>query len=230
MVTYPEGQRRISEPRFSTSCKMRFFLREKGKMAFVQGLSLKRPFSLSCVGKNRISQGVENWGCRGFFFEKAVFPFSRGKNGISQGVENWGSLISVPLALRYLLHHLYCSGMNFPKAMLSQTERNPSLRPGLHCINCSWNNIEKYAFVFTYITCFGNAFVVIARCMVWGAWQRWPMSAARSDRKRRQWETRFPTPLRHNAPDELLSLAPPNENALTTHTPLIKGVEVHLLN
>ena len=38
--------------------------------------------------------------CRRFFFEKAVFPFSRGKNRISQGVENRGSLISVPLALR----------------------------------------------------------------------------------------------------------------------------------
>ena len=51
---------------------MRFFPREKGKMAFV----------------NR------------FFFEKAVFPLSRGKNRIPQGVENRGSLISVPLALR----------------------------------------------------------------------------------------------------------------------------------
>ena len=37
---------------------------------------------------------------RGFFSEKAIFPFSRGKNGISQGVENRGSLISVPLVLR----------------------------------------------------------------------------------------------------------------------------------
>ena len=62
----------ISEPRFSTPCEMRFFPREKG----------------------------ENGLCRGFFFEKAAFPFSRGKNRISQGVENWGSLISVPLALR----------------------------------------------------------------------------------------------------------------------------------
>ena len=51
---------------------MPFFPREKGKTAFVEG----------------------------FFFEKAVFPYSRGKNGISQGVENRGSLISVPLALR----------------------------------------------------------------------------------------------------------------------------------
>ena len=41
----------ISEPRFSTPCEMRFFPREKGKMAFVEGLSLKRPFSLSRVGK-----------------------------------------------------------------------------------------------------------------------------------------------------------------------------------
>ena len=51
---------------------MRFSPREKEKMAFVEGFSLKRPFSLSRVGKNRISQGVENR----------------------------GSLISVPLALR----------------------------------------------------------------------------------------------------------------------------------
>ena len=47
---------------------MRFFPREKGKTAFVEGFSLT----------------------------KAVFPFSRGKNRISQGVENRGSLISVP--------------------------------------------------------------------------------------------------------------------------------------
>ena len=53
---------------------MRFFPREKGEMAFVEG----------------------------FFFEKAVSPFSRGKNRISQGVEDRGSLISVPLALRVL--------------------------------------------------------------------------------------------------------------------------------
>ena len=63
----------ISEPRLSTPCEMRFFPREKGKTAFFQ---------------------------RGFFFEKAVFPFSRGKNRISQGVESRGSLISAPLALR----------------------------------------------------------------------------------------------------------------------------------
>ena len=42
----------------------------------------------------------ENGLCRGFLFEKAVFPFLRGKNCISQGVKNRGSLISVPLALR----------------------------------------------------------------------------------------------------------------------------------
>ena len=51
---------------------MRFFPREKGKMAFVE----------VC------------------FVQKAISPFSRGKNRISQGVENRGSLISVPLALR----------------------------------------------------------------------------------------------------------------------------------
>ena len=62
----------ISEPRFSTPCEMRFLPREKGKTAFAEGFSLKRP----------------------------VFPFSRGKNRISQGVDNRGSLISAPLALR----------------------------------------------------------------------------------------------------------------------------------
>ena len=41
----------ISEPRFSTPCEMRFFPREKGKTAFVEGSSLKRPFSLSRGGK-----------------------------------------------------------------------------------------------------------------------------------------------------------------------------------
>ena len=64
----------ISEPRFSTPCERRFFPRDKGKTAFVEG----------------------------FFLEKAFFPFSRGKNRISQGVENRGSLICVPLALRAL--------------------------------------------------------------------------------------------------------------------------------
>ena len=41
----------ISEPRFSTPFEMRFFPREKGKMAFVEGFCLKRSFSLSRVGK-----------------------------------------------------------------------------------------------------------------------------------------------------------------------------------
>ena len=41
----------ISEPRFSTPCEMRFFPCEKGKMAFVEGFSSKRPFSLSRAGK-----------------------------------------------------------------------------------------------------------------------------------------------------------------------------------
>ena len=67
----------ISEPRFSTTCEMRFFPREKGKSAFVERFSLKM----------------------------AVFPFLRGKNRISQGVENRGSLISVPLALRKFQRH-----------------------------------------------------------------------------------------------------------------------------
>ena len=62
----------ISEPRFSTPREMRFFPREKGKMAFVEGFSLKRPFSLSRMGKIASRRGVENR----------------------------GSLISVPLALR----------------------------------------------------------------------------------------------------------------------------------
>ena len=41
----------ISEPRFSTTCEMRFFPRDKGQKAFVEGSSMKRPFSLSRVGK-----------------------------------------------------------------------------------------------------------------------------------------------------------------------------------
>ena len=34
-----------------------FFLREKGKTAFVEGFSLKRPFSLSRVGKSHLAGG-----------------------------------------------------------------------------------------------------------------------------------------------------------------------------
>ena len=50
--TFPESQSTlICEPRFSTPCEMRFFPREKGKMALVEGFSLKRPLSLSRVGK-----------------------------------------------------------------------------------------------------------------------------------------------------------------------------------
>ena len=47
----------ISEPRFSTPCEMRFFPREKGEMAFVEGFSLKRLFSLSHVGKLHLARG-----------------------------------------------------------------------------------------------------------------------------------------------------------------------------
>ena len=61
----------ISEPRSSTPCEMRFCPREKGKTAFVEGFSLKRPFR-----------------------------FPAWENRISQGVEDRGSLISVPSALR----------------------------------------------------------------------------------------------------------------------------------
>ena len=68
----------ISEPRFSTPCEMRFFPCEKGKMAFVEGFSLKRPFSLSRVGKIASRRGE--------------------KIG--------GSLVSVPLALRVHADHL----------------------------------------------------------------------------------------------------------------------------
>ena len=46
---YPEGL--ISEPRFSTPCEMRFFPREKGKMAVSKKNPRQRPFSLSRVGK-----------------------------------------------------------------------------------------------------------------------------------------------------------------------------------
>ena len=51
---------------------MRFFPRDKGKMALFEGFSLKT----------------------------FLFPVSRGKNRMSQGVENRGSVISVPWALR----------------------------------------------------------------------------------------------------------------------------------
>ena len=51
--------RLVSEPRFSTPCEMRFFPREKGKMGFVEGLSLKRPFSLSRVGKIASRRGLK---------------------------------------------------------------------------------------------------------------------------------------------------------------------------
>ena len=50
----------MSEPRFSTPCEMRFFPREKGETAFVEGFSLKRPFSLSCVGKIASRRGRES--------------------------------------------------------------------------------------------------------------------------------------------------------------------------
>ena len=61
---------------------MRFFPREKGKTAFSEKNPRKRPFSLPRVGKNRISQGVENR----------------------------GSLISVPLALRERTHEHLAPG------------------------------------------------------------------------------------------------------------------------
>ena len=75
----------ISEPRFSTPREMRFFPREKGEMAFVEGFSLKRPFSLSRVGK------------------------------IASRVENRGSLISVPLALRGVTDKPNYGHMGFEK-------------------------------------------------------------------------------------------------------------------
>ena len=84
---------------------MRFFPREKGK----NGL------------------------CRGSFFEKAVFPFSRGENRISQGVENRGSLISAPLAFREIKNskskiknQQQTSKRNYcgENSVLKETERN----------------------------------------------------------------------------------------------------------
>ena len=87
----------ISEPRFSTPCEMRFFPREKGKTALVEG----------------------------FYSKKAVFPFSRGKNRISQGVENRGSLISVPLALRAITskNKLKSQDVDFPSVELRKRKR-----------------------------------------------------------------------------------------------------------
>ena len=40
----------VSKPRCSTPCEMRFFPCKKGKMAFVDGFSLKKPLSLSRLG------------------------------------------------------------------------------------------------------------------------------------------------------------------------------------
>ena len=84
----------ISEPRFSTSCEMRFFPREKGKTVFVEGFS----------------------------FRMAVFPFSRGKNRISHEVENRGSRISVPLALREgVSSHWSCNRRTLHRSPMSRT-------------------------------------------------------------------------------------------------------------
>ena len=62
----------ISEPQLPTPGDMRFFPRDRGKMAIFRGLASKWPFPLCCVGK---------------------------KSHVARGVENRGSLISVPLAL-----------------------------------------------------------------------------------------------------------------------------------
>ena len=79
----------ISEPDFLSRSEMRFFPREKGKMASAEGFSLERLFSLSHVGKNRISQGIENR----------------------------GSLINVPVALRAIIRHLPLATKLFPKSI-----------------------------------------------------------------------------------------------------------------
>ena len=52
----------ISESRVSTPCEMRFFPRDTGKMAFVDGFSLKMAFCLYRVGKIASRRGVENRG------------------------------------------------------------------------------------------------------------------------------------------------------------------------
>ena len=50
----------ISEPRFSALCEMRFFPRDEGKMAFVEGFSLTMAFSLYRVGKIASRRGQKN--------------------------------------------------------------------------------------------------------------------------------------------------------------------------
>ena len=47
----------ISEPRFSTPCDMRFFPRDKGKVAFFEGFSLKMAFSLYHFAKIACRRG-----------------------------------------------------------------------------------------------------------------------------------------------------------------------------
>ena len=47
----------ISEPRFSTPCEMRFFPREKGKTAFVEGFSLKSRFPFLTWEKSHLAGG-----------------------------------------------------------------------------------------------------------------------------------------------------------------------------
>ena len=80
---------------------MRFFPREKGKMAFVEGFSLKRPRSP---------------------------PFLRGEHRISRGVENRGSLISVPLALRVVvIKILYASWGPIVSPSLRSSARAPTI-------------------------------------------------------------------------------------------------------
>ena len=52
----------ISEPQSSTPCDMRFFPSDTGKLTTLRGSASKWPIFPVSLGKNRISQGVEDWG------------------------------------------------------------------------------------------------------------------------------------------------------------------------
>ena len=74
-IRFPEGQGTlISEPRFFYPLQYAIFPMRYGEKAIFK----EKPSTM------------------------AIFPLSREKNRMSQGVENRGSLISVPLALRFV--------------------------------------------------------------------------------------------------------------------------------
>ena len=92
--------------------------------------------------------------CRGFFFEKAVFLFSRGKNRISQGVENRGSLISVPLVRvvkTVLLANGHFAGVTPAIFVIFVDFRGLSSK--IPCF-CGQNALPEFSPIFVKTTCF----------------------------------------------------------------------------